>query len=88
MMSLDDCKGILQDEMGFCPKCKDHKPCGCEMDYDFTPIKKTLGDAMKKLHALLPPEMVKVCEVCGMGSNATELLLNDGKCYNCNSVLL
>jgi hypothetical protein len=87
-MSLDDCKGILQDEMGICSKCRDHKPCGCEdEDYDFTPIKKTLGDAMKKLHALLPPEMVKVCEVCGIGSTATEVLMNDSNCYNCNSPL-
>jgi hypothetical protein len=27
---LQDCKGILKDECGICPKCKDHTPCGCE----------------------------------------------------------
>lgn len=30
--SIDEAKQILQDEMGFCPKCHDHTPCGCEID--------------------------------------------------------
>jgi hypothetical protein len=32
---MDDAKGILQDEMGICPNCHDHTPCGCELDDDY-----------------------------------------------------
>ena len=29
--SMDEAKQILKEEMGFCLKCHDHTPCGCEL---------------------------------------------------------
>lgn len=35
-------------EMGFCPKCREHKPCGCSFD-DF--------DTQIQSDELIPPHM-------------------------------
>lgn len=47
----------MMTEMGICPNCHDHTPCGCEPveddDFDMTPIQNTLGDAVTRLNNLL-----------------------------------
>lgn len=32
-------------------------------------------------------EKVELCDVCGSDNTDTELLLNDGACFNCNTQL-
>jgi hypothetical protein len=82
--SLDEAKGILEDECGICPKCHDHKPCGCVM---------SMGDHLRKhIHAKISDSLPEEdfpyeCPVCGLRSNSKEKLINDGRCFNCDSPL-
>jgi len=95
-MTDNDAKGILEDEMGICPKCHDHKPCGCEVEeFDLEPVNDLLKNSIKKLEALLPEnscddlekEFPYECAVCGLRSNSKEKLSNNGRCFNCDSPL-
>ena len=86
-MSKNDCLEIL-DEMGICRKCHDHTPCGCEREYDFTPISDVLGNAIEKLNALLPKEKLFVCGICGEGNTIDELDHNNETCFNCGSAMM
>lgn len=95
--SMDEAKKILEEEMGICPKCHDHKPCGCE-DYDLEPVNDLLKTSIKKLEDLLPEKKDNdycfddeafpfECAVCGLRSNSEEKLSNNGRCFNCDSPL-
>lgn len=89
-MSERDCLEIV-DEMGICHKCRDHVPCGCEREYDMSPISDVLGEAIDKLSALLPVKgetlNLVVCGICGEGNTLEELDHNQDKCFNCGSTM-
>ena len=55
-------------------------------ELDLTPIQDVLGKAINDLNGLCK-DLVAVCLQCGVGSNADELLLNDGCCWNCDTKL-
>lgn len=73
----------IEAEMGFCSSCHDHVPCGCE------PIDKlrSLLPKMKLDDNYPDRNLVAVCVKCGEGSTSTEILLNDGACWSCNTQL-
>ena len=90
----------MQKDMGICPTCKDHMPCGCEEveEFDLEPVNDLLKNSIKKLEALLPEKKNNdycfddeafpfECAVCGLRSNSEEKLSNNGKCFNCDSPL-
>jgi len=94
--SKDEAKKILEEEMGICPECHDHKPCGCENDFDLEPIKILLTGSINKLEGLLKnncdDDLIEEdypfeCAVCGLRSNLEEKLSNNGRCFNCDSPL-
>lgn len=93
--SMDEAKKILEEEMGICPECHDHKPCGCN-DFDLEPVKVLLTGSINKLEGLLKKNNCDddleedypfECAVCGLRSNSEEKLSNNGRCFNCDSPL-
>jgi hypothetical protein len=43
----------MWNEMGICPTCKDHIPCGCNMtDDEFETLKDMIEDKMDELEKL------------------------------------
>lgn len=56
-MMTDNDMHDMMEEMGICPKCHDHTPCGCEPveddELDFAPISNVLTNAITRLNNLV-----------------------------------
>lgn len=46
----------MMEEMGICPTCHDHMPCGCEPEeeeFDMSPVSNVLTNAINRLNNLI-----------------------------------